>query len=117
LKITTSRWLTPSGKSINDNGVVPDIEVSLPDYAMLPYVNPDLELKENMLSDSIKVIEEMLSVLGYTTGDIDGLFDETTKNAVIQFQKDHELEETGVVQGATTRAIMQKLSEKINEED
>ncbi|MCU9613612.1 S41 family peptidase [Caldibacillus lycopersici] len=117
LKITTARWLTPSGESIHKNGITPDYVVSLPDYAKLPYIDPSLELKENVLSEQVSSMEEMLKVLGYNPGKVDGLFDADTKAAVISFQKDHKLKETGIVQGDTTVAIMQQLSNKITEED
>jgi carboxyl-terminal processing protease len=29
VKITVAKWLTPSGKQINNEGIAPDIEVSL----------------------------------------------------------------------------------------
>lgn len=29
LKLTTARWLTPSGKSISENGLVPDVEIKI----------------------------------------------------------------------------------------
>ena len=117
LKITTSKWLTPSGNSINKNGIQPDVEVKLPEYASLPYVDPSLELKKDMIGNEIKVIEQMLQALGYEVGKVDGIYDETLKKAVLKFQKDNKLEETGIVIDDTTRAIMQKLSDKITAED
>lgn len=117
LKITTAKWLTPSGKSINDNGITPDYVVPMPEYAYLPYVDPDLVLKESMMSSEISTIEEMLAVLGYEVGEKDGHFDETLTEAVRAFQNDHELEQTGVVTGDTTVEIMRALQEKLEKDD
>lgn len=117
IKLTTARWLTPNGNWINEKGITPDFIVELPEYASLPYVNPELELKESMRSDEIASIEKMLEVLEYEPGELDGLFDEDMKNAVLKFQNDHKLEETGNVTGDTTQKIMEELSNKLTEDD
>jgi len=117
LKITTAKWLTPSGKSIHENGIIPDYVVKLPDYANLPYIDPGLELKESMMSSEVSAIEEMLDVLGYSPGKKDGFFDSEMKEAVLKFQRDHQLEETGIVTGQTTVRIMQDLRDKLDKED
>ena len=41
--------------------------------------------------------QKMLSVLGYYTGELDGLFGSKTKKAVTAFQKDHNLPATGEI--------------------
>lgn len=117
LKITTAKWLTPTGKSIHENGIMPDYQVSWPEYANLPFVDTKLELKTNILSDEVKTIETMLNVLGYNPGTVDGLFDEETTTAVKAFQKDQGIEETGIVTGETTNRIMVNLQNKLIEED
>lgn len=117
LKITTARWLTPNGNWIHEKGITPDYVVELPEYAKLPYVSPELELKEPMMSDEVSIIEEMLNVLEYNPGEVDGLFDEETTNAVQRFQQEHDLEQTGIVTGETTTKIMESLSNKLEKED
>ncbi|WP_062356657.1 S41 family peptidase [Bacillus kwashiorkori] len=116
-KITTARWLTPNGNWIHEKGIEPDYQVSLPEYAYLPYINPELELKESMLSDPVKVVEKMLKALGYDPGKIDGFFDEKLSAAVKEFQKAEKLEETGVVTGDTTLSIMERLRENLIKND
>jgi carboxyl-terminal processing protease len=117
LKLTTARWLTPDGNWIHEKGITPDYIVELPEYAKLPYVSPELELKESMMSDEISIIEEMLDVLGYEPGKVDGMFDADTKQAVTNFQRNHDLEVTGIVSGETTTKIMEALGKKLEEED
>ena len=59
----------------------------------------------------------MLDALGYNPGKADGYFDQDTVVAVKKFQKNHELKETGVIQGDTTNKLMTELRNKILEED
>lgn len=117
LKLTTGKWLTPSGEWINEQGIVPDYEVKMPDYANLTYIDPSVELKKKSISEQVSTIEKMLEALGYHPGTIDGAFDDETEAAVIQFQKDNGLKQTGVVTGETTIQIMEALRNKLNAED
>ncbi|KIO63473.1 S41 family peptidase [Caldifermentibacillus hisashii] len=117
LKLTTGKWLTPSGKWINEQGIVPDYEVKMPEYANLTYVDPGVELKKKSINEQVSTIEKMLEALGYQPGTIDGAFDDETEAAVIKFQKDHGLEQTGVVTGDTTVQIMEALRNKLIAED
>ncbi|MFC5603397.1 S41 family peptidase [Sporosarcina koreensis] len=117
LKLTTAKWLTPNGNWIHEKGIEPDIEVPYPSYAMLPFLDPSMEMKEGMVSPAIKTAEEMLSAVGYDPGEIDGLYDHTTEKAVIALQKALSLKEDGVLVGDTTYGLMNKLRDKIHEED
>jgi carboxyl-terminal processing protease len=51
IKITVAKWLTPSGTSINDEGIIPDIELELTeedvDEMRDPQLDKALELLEN----------------------------------------------------------------------
>ena len=87
LKLTTAKWLTPDGNWVHKEGIKPDIEVPYPSYAMLPFLDPAIEMKEGMLSPSIKAAEEMLKAVGYEPGEIDGMFDEKTTQAVKKLAK------------------------------
>ena len=59
----------------------------------------------------------MMKAIGLDPGPLDGLFDEKTKEAVTALQKEAEIEETGVLTGETTYALMDRLREKIEKED
>ncbi|WAA11057.1 S41 family peptidase [Fervidibacillus albus] len=117
LKLTTAKWLTPNGNWIHEVGLEPDYVVPLPDYANLPYVDPEQQFEENMVSEDVTTVEKMLAALGYDPGEADGLFDEETKEAVIEFQRENDLDETGIVTGETTLTIMEQLKTKLTEED
>lgn len=113
LKFTAFKWLTPEGNWIHKKGIMPDIEVKLPNYANLPYISPDKEWKESDTSTEVKTAEEMLKELGYNPGKVDGFYDQDTKLAIVQFQRDQKLKGTGVLKGETTVNLMEKLRDKI----
>ena len=117
LKLTTAKWLTPNGNWIHKVGIKPDKEVPYPSYAMLPFLDPTVEMKEGMLSPAIKSAEEMLKAVGYEPGELDGLFDDKTINAVKSLQEDLTLEPNGILIGDTTFGLMEKLREKIQKDD
>lgn len=117
LKFTIAKWLTPNGNWIHEKGISPDYEVKLPEYAFLPYINPDNEYQLSSVSDEVKAAEQMLQVLGFDPGEIDGLFDENTENAIRAFQEKENLTVNGILSGDTTLQLMTKLSEHLQKED
>ncbi len=76
LKFTTAKWLTPNGNWIHEKGFTPDVKVSYPSYASLPYLDPSMEMKMGVQSNSVKAAQEMLEVLGYEPGTADGMFEQ-----------------------------------------
>nr|WP_106778881.1 S41 family peptidase [Lysinibacillus timonensis] len=117
LKYTTGKWLTPDGNWINEKGIKPDVEVQYPEYASLLYIDPAVEIKTGTVSTTVNNVEKMLDALGYNVGTIDNEFDDETKEAVEDFQEEHELEITGTIIGDTTYTLMDALREKIKNED
>ncbi len=117
LKLTTEKWLTPEGNWVHKEGIKPDHEVAMPEYASLPFIDSENELKVSMASEQVKAAQKMLKVLGFEPGREDGFFDEKTAIAAKEFQKDHSLEETGIISGETTLQLMNALREKISSDD
>ena len=117
IKFTTEKWLTPDGNWIHKKGITPDVEVALPAYASLTMLNVDSELKLSLSSPEVKTAQQMLIALGYDPGREDGFFDEKTEQAVKDFQSKENLETTGVLTGDSTIKLMEKLREKIKEND
>lgn len=117
LKFTMGKWLTPKGNWINEKGVKPTIEVPYPPYASLTYVDPATELTVDMNQTSVSSAEGMLEALGYDPGVVDTVFDEKTAKAVRAFQKANDLQQTGVLVGETTYALMDALRDKIKADD
>lgn len=117
LKYTTGKWLTPNGNWINEKGIKPDEVVEYPAYATVTYINPETEFTVGNVSESVNSAEQILNALGYNVGTVDDEFDEATKEAVEQFQEDQKLDQTGVIVGETTYALMDAIREKIDKED
>jgi len=117
IKLTTGRWLTANGEWINEKGIAPTIEVPYPDYVTLTYVNPSTEFNVGSIDQAVSSAERMLEVLGYSPGTVDNVFDENTSEAVKQFQQQNNLEETGILAGETTFALLDALSAFIKEND
>lgn len=117
LKYTMAKWLTPKGNWVHEKGIEPDVSVSLPEYASLPYISPENELKVDSTSLEVKAAEEFLHALGYNAGHMDSYYDEHTAEAVKKFQQDEGLDVTGVLTGETTIALMNKIQELLQEND
>ena len=56
--------------------------------------------------DDVRAVQQALVNLGYTPGDVDGIYGATTEAAVIAFQNASGLEADGIV-GAETLAALQ----------
>ena len=83
----------------------------------LTYVNPSTEFNVGSIDQAVSSAERMLEVLGYSPGTVDNVFDENTSEAVKQFQQQNNLEETGILAGETTFALLDALSAFIKEND
>ena len=117
LKITIAKWLTPSGKWINEKGITPTIEVALPDYANLLIIDGSKTYQLGDVSEEVKNLEKVLDALGYSVDTIDGYFDEATQKAVSQFQIDKKLPVDGKVTGETATQLVESLRKLIDEND
>jgi peptidoglycan hydrolase-like protein with peptidoglycan-binding domain len=59
---------------------------------------------------TIKQLQRALLLLGYKIGKADGVWGEKTRKAVVNFQKQHDLEADGLVGQETAKAINQELA-------
>ncbi|HPF88440.1 MAG TPA: peptidoglycan-binding protein [Candidatus Limiplasma sp.] len=55
--------------------------------------------------EEVTLVQEQLKMLGYYTGKVSGSYLDGTQDAVLQFQKDFDLEETGMVDGETEAVL------------
>lgn len=117
IKYTTAKWLTPEGNWIHKKGIKPDVEVALPEYANLSFINPEVTLEVSSSSNDVKSAQQMLKTIGFDPGREDGFFDEKTKNAVVSFQEANNLEANGVLKGEATMKLMELIREKIQNND
>lgn len=53
----------------------------------------------------VEFLQNILKILGFYSGDIDGIFGNSTKNAVINFQNAYELDDDGIVGPLTWKAL------------
>lgn len=116
VKFTSGKWLTADGEWINEEGIEPDVEVSLPDYATLFIVNSSTTYEEGQTSAEVKNLKNVLSALDYEVSDNE-TFDETVVEAVENFQTENDLPVDGVVTGETARLLTEALRIKIEEND
>lgn len=117
LKITIAKWLTPESNWINETGVTPDIEASLPDYASLTLIDTSQTYQEGDASEAIRNIEAILVAIGYQDNEADAVFAEDTTNAVLAFQADQGLSETGVIDKETANGLISAIQELITDND
>ena len=55
------------------------------------------------------VLQDALNYLGYNTGNIDGIFGNKTRSAVVRFQRANGLSQDGIVGCKTWRSITGKF--------
>lgn len=110
VKLTIGEYMTPNGDSINNKGIEPDVYI---DYDG-PIVFDEMLKREifvydkydiGMSSEQIRVAKSILSDLGFYTGNITGLYDQSTFEAVLNFQKAEGLYPYGVLDFTTQNAL------------
>lgn len=77
----------------------------IPSVPSVPIVNPPVTLQLGDRGGSVSVLQQRLRVLGYYSGPVNGIFDLTTRRAVLAFQRDYGIAQTGVV-GPTTQSFL-----------
>ncbi|MBS2969264.1 S41 family peptidase [Metabacillus sp. KIGAM252] len=116
IKFTIAKWLTPGGTWVHKKGIEPGEKVSLPSYAKLPYLDPSKPLKPGDASKEVKTAQAFLNALGYRTEE-NGLFDPKMKEAVMNYQKDHDLKQTGIIEKDTAISMLTSLQELVKKND
>ncbi|HAX72493.1 MAG TPA: peptidase S41 [Firmicutes bacterium] len=117
LKLTTQVWKTPDMNWINEVGVEPTITVEAPDFYSFyqVYLTDGKTFEYDMVDVGIKNAQDILKTLDYSIDRTDGYFNQTTVTAVKQFQKDHDLDQTGTIDAATAKSLTLALREKIKD--
>ena len=77
----------------------------IPSFPTTPVATPALPLRLGDRGTSVSLVQQRLRLLGYYNGSINGIFDLTTRRAVLAFQQDYGISQTGVV-GATTQSYL-----------
>lgn len=117
LKYTSAEWLTPDGNQIHGVGIEPDVSVELPEYAKLHYLSLDKTYGLNDQAEIIRYAQQYLNALGYAIENENGILDQTTSDAIVAFQREHDINTTGQLDQLTSLTLMDELREKIKQND
>ncbi len=105
IKLTMAEFTKPDGSKINGIGIDPDytVKIQYKDFdedALTPMTISNRYTVGDTHSD-VLAIEERLSALGYSVGEVDGVFDIYTHQATMNFQANTELYPYGVMDYTT----------------
>ena len=114
-KYTVAKWLTPNGTWINQKGLKPTYSVSESPLAKLPQFQSMSVLKKSMTGVDVATLQQYLTALGYLPKHVTGVFDDETKNAVIKFQKEHNLTTDGIVNGQVQAQLYLAVAQKLQD--
>lgn len=67
-------------------------------------------LRNGDRGDTVKIMQTMLNAIGYSCGTADGIFGKNTETALIQFQKDHNLDADGIY-GKKSKAALESADQ------
>lgn len=120
-KLTIARYLTPSGKCIDGDGIHPDIEVkNIKKKVDESTLEPMTYASKPTLGDGGKdvlAIEQRLQLLGYDMDKPDETLDEKTFEAIKKFQTDQSLFSYGVMDATTQIRLNNAMDNVEIEED
>ncbi|MCC6158799.1 MAG: L,D-transpeptidase family protein [Deltaproteobacteria bacterium] len=74
---------------------------------------PASKVQKGSSGDLVKAVQERLEMTGFYTGPITGTFDDTTKEALVQYQATHQLPTDGVVGKGTIDAMNIPFSDRV----
>jgi peptidoglycan hydrolase-like protein with peptidoglycan-binding domain len=98
----------PSGATSSSGGgdtTVTTTVTTVPPVTTTTVAHPTIQEGTPDTADTT-ILQQRLNVLGYNVGTPDGSFGPATTTAVKQFQTDHKLPATGVVDAATWAALL-----------
>jgi len=112
LKLTIEEYFSRNGTKIDGIGITPDIIVDQPDY-ILDYI----VLDNGNAGEGVPNLKKILSFLGYETGEMNDIYDDATREALMAFQTSHNLPGNGILNDVTLSSLNTELSKKIIEDD
>jgi carboxyl-terminal processing protease len=98
LKYTYARWMLPSGKWINGEGLTPDYIVENIDTSEISTKTIESDLSFDCVDSNVKSLQKGLKILGYDCKREDGYFSNDTVEALKQFESDNNLTVDGIYQ-------------------
>ncbi|MCY8340104.1 S41 family peptidase [Bacillus haynesii] len=112
IKLTLYKWLTPKGNWIHKQGIQPTVPVTQPVYFSVGPLQLKEPLKPDMNNNEIKRAQFLLKGLGFVPGREDGYYSESTKKAVMAFQAENKLKQTGIIDQKTANTMNLRIEEK-----
>ncbi len=115
VKLTMAEFTKPNGDPINFVGITPDIRVlnTYKDFDEST-LSPMTHSNRYTIGDShpdVLAIEERLAALGFSVGEVDGIFDRLTHQATLNFQAATNLYPYGVMDYTTQSVLVDKIEE------
>ncbi|SIT69060.1 S41 family peptidase [Edaphobacillus lindanitolerans] len=92
MKLSTRKWLTPSGTWIHGKGIQPDLKSDQGPLYGIPSMPVDGRYRPGDYGEDVGYAQRVLGALGYEISRKDGYFDETTEKAVEKFRNDEDLQ-------------------------
>lgn len=117
VKLTFQKYFTPSGVVIDGVGVSPHIEVDQPEFVNFSNLAYKGKLEVGSTGIDVIILHRILYFLGYGEDTEDSLFTDSTRDAVMKFQRSNGLNVTGEVDMKTADAINQRFSKLQREND
>lgn len=116
LKYTVARWLSPSGKSIDQKGIDADVEIKTEKVRSTNYyeMEEDEVIEADTVHDNAKALQVYLKYLGYDVDRTDTYFSPKSSAALASFQQDKGLSATGNCDQKTWEAVHQAVLVKVN---
>jgi len=86
---------------------------SLPATCCSGEEQPDLPLKPKMYGGEVREYQIALKQLGFYFGDINGIYNQVTENAVKKFQRVHKLKDDGIIGKETKKVLIQIFETRV----
>lgn len=114
LKLTSAKWMTPHGNSIDKVGIVPDVEIKLHDIFYTPYVEMKVDEKVyfDQVGEAVFYLQEALNYIGVHNGRVDGYFDNTTLQSLNKFQSEYNLKTGNYIEQDTLKVAYSAVVSK-----
>ena len=112
IKYTTSKWLSSKGVWVNGEGIEPDVTVELPDIlnVAISELPEGTTYAYDSVGNEVSIAQKALDYLGYEVDRNDGYFSHETEECIKTFQKDHELEVTGIMDKTTYQTLISSVT-------
>ena len=113
--MTSYYWYSPNGTSIHGTGIVPDVEVRMPEiYYQLYYALEEDETYElDSVSETVKLVQQSLEYLDYPVDRTDGYFDQSLADCLKEYKASKGLSNDAILDAETFEAIISDVSREI----